>query len=179
MYRIGQHVTEHHGQRPPPQGQRRLDEACAADRQGLRTHQACITWHRGDAHGEDQVGGALAEQGDDHQCQQQVGKCQQHIHCAHQQVVQPHRREACQQPKQGAQPEAHRSCRQADKQRRACTVNQPAKHITAVLIGAQPERCARWLIGQTGIGQQRVGRRQPAGQRHCQQQQAKHRPGQA
>ncbi|MNP42339.1 hypothetical protein D3C76_1361010 [compost metagenome] len=57
-------------------------------------------------------------------------------------------------------------------------MDQPAEHVAAVFVGAQPEGAAGRVIGQAGVGGQGVGGGQPAGEDDCQQQDAKYRPGQ-
>ncbi|MNE03867.1 hypothetical protein D3C80_963820 [compost metagenome] len=144
------------------EGGGRLDIAGIAHHQGLRAHQARIARHAGDAHGDDGVERALAEKGDDHQRQQQVGKGQQHIDQAHHRAVDQPWAKAGQQPQHGAEQQPQRRGTQAQHQRRAHGVYQPREDVAAVLVSAQPVQAAGRLEGLAGAGVERVGGHQPA-----------------
>jgi hypothetical protein len=114
-----------------------LDEPALAQRERLAPHDSGVRDPARHAEYENDVEEACSEDREHRDGQHQDGECELHVTQAHQRVVGPAPVVAREQPQRDAQHTGDHDGRQADDQRHARAVEEPARDVAAQRVGAE------------------------------------------
>ena len=136
--------------------------------EGLRPHHAGKSRYGSDAECKNQIGGARAGKGDQHQGQQQIGEGGDDVCRAADQFIQRPFQQTGQQTEQAADAHRHGHRREAYQQRITAAVNNARQHVAPQLVGAQPVFSGGRQLCIDRIGIQRIVMGKPRGENHRQ-----------